>query len=231
MLNKCPSEWNHFNSSTSARWLGSPFPFSLVHRKLTKINIYIYIYYDFFPPPPTDDQVEPTHNTVISTACTDTACVPLPTSTAHPHAHTLRQNWRQNWQDPETLEQKKKKETKKKKSRGEIYWSGSWIPDLVKLTGQRDKEMFRCQWVVQRFVGGRKHGNTAGGGKGWQGGGAALTTDPRCRNSLPCCASPACCPRSRSCRTASRKGAGSSRSLDGSRGEGDTHTWLSRTFC
>lgn len=84
-----------------------------------------------------------------------------------------------------------------------------------------------------------------GGGLGWGGvggtrlevgmvgragrGGAAPTTAPRCRNSLPCCASPACCPQSRNCQTASRRGAESSRALEGSRGE--RRTEISRAFC
>lgn len=48
-------------------------------------------------------------------------------------------------------------------------------------------------------------------GGGLQDGG--FPTALRCRNNLPCCASPACCPQSRSCQTASRKGAGSSHAL------------------
>lgn len=48
-------------------------------------------------------------------------------------------------------------------------------------------------------------------GGGLQDGG--FPTALRCRNNLPCCASPACCPQSRSCQTVSRKGAGSSHAL------------------
>lgn len=95
----------------------------------------------------------------------------------------------------------------------------------MKLTGQRQERCFQCQGGVQRFVG-REGEEGEGLGGAWLevgvvggGGEAAPTTVPRCRNSLPCCASPACCPQSRNCQTASRKGAESSRALGGSRGE------------
>lgn len=151
-----------------------------------------------------------------STLCTDTACVCCP----HTHSRTLMQT-----EDKTVRIQCFCKKKKRGKGRNLIGRAAQYLNgNAWSLTGRETWVFNASDLSISSSVSGpeviaglSKMSKTGkekerNGGRLQDGG---FPTALRCRNNLPCCASPACCPQSRSCQTASRKGAGSSHALRG----------------